>query len=377
MPRVSRRTRTPETPRGKSVKKIPPGMRKQLPSPSDTNGAIERLLYRLKNDPPFLRSVFQLCFALLCIWIGLEFHLFMKWGLSGGELPYVERPPGVGGFLPISSLMGLWYWMQTGLINNIHPSGLFIFVAITAIGLFLKKAFCNWLCPVGTFSESLWMLGQKIFGRNLTIPAWLDYPLRSLKYMILAFFLWAIFGMSLNTLESFLHSPYNRVADIKMYLFFADISNFSLVVISVLIAGSIVIKNFWCRYLCPYGAYLGALSWLSPLKITRHKSTCIDCELCTKACPANIKVHTVTRVFSDECMGCLSCVAACPVKDTLEMRVSVTGKKVPPAVFAVLIAGLFVGITGFAMLTGNWQNEISNDEYLRHFDRIHSPAYDH
>jgi NAD-dependent dihydropyrimidine dehydrogenase PreA subunit len=357
--------------------KIPPELRKQKPAYLFESSPLRRLFARLQQDPEFLRSTIQLLFVLLCIWIGFEFHLFVKWGMSGGEASYVERPPGVGGFLPISSLMGLLHWIYTGAMNSVHPSGVYIFIAIVGIGLLFKKAFCSWMCPIGTLSESLWMLGKKIFGRNAAVPRWLDYPLRSLKYLILGYFIWAIFGMSAQTLEAFLYSPYNRVADIKMYLFFADISRFALIVLLILIAGSIVIKNFWCRYLCPYGALLGSLSWLSPLKITRNKTTCIDCELCTRACPSAINVHTAVRVHSDECMACMSCVQACPVRDTLELRTAVTGTRVPPAVFAALTVGLFVAVTGLAMLTGHWKNDIQKDEYLRHFENIHRPLYDH
>lgn len=359
------------------VKKIPSELRKKKIDFSSEPNLIKRFIWRLKEDHQFLRSTVQLAFVLLCIWIGFEFHLFMKWGMSGGESAFVERPPGVDGFLPIASLMGLLHWLYTGTVNTIHPAGVFIFIAIIGIGLLFKKSFCSWMCPVGTLSESLWMFGQKVFGRNITVPRWLDYPLRSLKYLILAYFVWAIFGMSAQVLEAFLYSPYNRVSDIKMYLFFADISNFALTVILILMVGSVIIKNFWCRYLCPYGALLGSLSWLSPVKITRNTSTCIDCELCTIACPSNVKVHKANKVHSDECMACMSCVQACPVKDCLEMRTTVTSTRVPNIVFASLIMGLFVAITGLAMLTGTWQNEIPKDEYKYHFENIHRPMYDH
>jgi len=35
----------------------------------------------------------------------------------------------------------------------------------------MKRAFCAWLCPVGTLSEYLWKAGRKLFGRNLVLPA--------------------------------------------------------------------------------------------------------------------------------------------------------------------------------------------------------------
>jgi polyferredoxin len=319
----------------------------------------------------------QAAFVLLCIWIGIEFYLFMKWGISAGQQSFFPRPPGVEGFLPISALISLRYWLETGIINAIHPSGLFILVAILLIGLLFKKAFCSWLCPVGTLSESLWMFGKKIFGKNLNVNRWLDYPLRSLKYLLLFFFVWSIWQMDVPSLYAFIYSPYNKVADIKMYLFFVNISNFALWTLIILMIFSVFIKNFWCRYLCPYGALLGALSWLSPLKITRNKSTCIDCELCTKMCPANIKVHKVKRVVSDECTACLECVQICPEKRTLDIQSSIIKTRVPNWIFGSLIVGIFIAITGLAILTGNWQNKISKDEYQKRFKELESPIYQH
>ncbi|MEW6511985.1 MAG: 4Fe-4S binding protein [Bacteroidota bacterium] len=359
------------------VKKLSPELRRRKPKFSLEPVRYRRLVWRLKEDSQFQRSAVQLGFALLCIWIGIEFHLFMKWGESGGTTGFVPRPPGVEGFLPISALISLSYALQTGMINAIHPSGLFIFVGIVAASVVLKKAFCSWLCPIGTLSESLWLLGQRIFGRNVALPRWLDIPLRSLKYLLMAFFVWSVAAMEIPALENFIYSPYNKVADIKMYLFFAQISGAALWTILILLVLSVVIKNFWCRYLCPYGALLGIAGWLSPLKITRAKETCIDCELCTKACPSRIKVHTATRVWSDECMSCMACVETCPVKNTLMVRPSRRAAAVPTWVFGVLAAGTFVAITGLAVLSGHWQNGISKGEYLRRFQQLDAPVYQH
>lgn len=360
------------------IKKLPRHLRKRKPDFSSERTWYKRLVWKWKEDEQFQRTVVQSAFVLLCIWIGVEFHLFMKWGMSGGAEPYVERPPGVEGFLPISALMSLKHWLQTGTLNTIHPASVFILLAIVGVSLVLRKAFCSWLCPIGTLSESLWMLGKRIFKRNITVPRWLDYPLRSLKYLLLYFFVNAIMQMDVASLENFLYSPYNKVADIKMYLFFANITTFALWTIIILMVLSVFIKNFWCRFLCPYGALLGIVGWLSPLKITRNTSTCIDCKLCTKACPANINVHKVGRVWSDECTSCMLCVTACPVKETLDVRVSARSKRaVPTWVYGTLVVGVFVAVTGLAMLTGNWQNSITREEYQRRFQQLDNPIYQH
>ena len=356
-------------------KKLAPELRKPRPTYGAHKNLGYRLALRLWGDPPALRLFFQLAFAGLCLWIGVEFHRFMQWGLSGGTSPYTERPPGVEGFLPLSALISLKYWLVTGTINRIHPSALIILLAILLVSLVVKKAFCSFLCPVGMLSEYLWRLGRKVYGKNLRLPRWLDFPLRSLKYLLLLFFARAIVKMDIPTLNAFVYSPYNKVADIKMYLFFAELSGLALKVLVVLLVLSLLVKNVWCRFLCPYGALLGIVGWLSPLKVTRTRSTCIDCELCTRACPSDIRVHTADRVWSDECTNCLECVAACPVKDTLEVRMR--DRAISARAVAALVAGIFLGVTGLAMLTSHWRNNIPRDEYLFRFTRLDSPMYQH
>lgn len=324
---------------------------------------------------PFRRAV-QAAMVLLCLWIGVEFALFMRWGASGGTAHFVARPPGAEGFLPISALMSLRQWIESGHYTPIHPAGLAILLAILAIGLLLKKGFCGWLCPVGTLSEVLWELGRRLFRRNLALPRWADWPLRMVKYLLLGLFALAILGMTREALAAFLESPYNRMADLKMYLFFARISGLALGVILVLAALSMLVQNFWCRYLCPYGALLGLLSLASPIKVRREAATCIDCQACTRACPSRIAVHAAGRVHSDECMGCLRCVDACPVKDTLTLeaprRFRISGLH-----FGALIVGLFLLVCGVAMATGHWHNAIPQEEYLRRIPELDSPLYQH
>ena len=358
-------------------KKIPPDLRIPRVAYRSEKNLLRRLTLRLRHDSQFVRSAVQLAFVLLCVWIGVEFHAFVRWGTSGGAATYVERPPGVEGFLPISALISLNYWLQAGILNDIHPSGVFILLAIVGASLAVKKAFCSWICPVGTLSEALWTLGRKVFGRSFDPPRWVDWPLRSLKYLLLFFFVDAILGMDVEALRAFILSPYNRVADVKMYQFFADITPVAFWTITVLMLLSVVVRNFWCRYLCPYGALLGVVSWLSPLKITRTAATCVDCGLCTKACPSRIAVHTATRVGSDECTACMLCVQACPVKETLQMRTSKGNRAVPAPALALLVVGVFVAVTGGAMLAGRWHNGISKEEYLRRMQQLDAPVYRH
>lgn len=323
-----------------------------------------------------VRRFIQVAFAALCIWIGIEFHLFVNFLESGGEGIYPGRPPGVEAFLPISSLMSLYYFILSGEIHPAHPAGFFILLAVLAGSFIVGKSFCSCICPIGLLSEKLGGLGEKVFLRKIAPPRWIDYPLRSLKYLILGFFVYSIFFMmNQASLKAFLDGGYNVASDIKMYYFFAHISRLSLWVIVAILALSIVLRNFWCRYLCPYGALLGILSLVSPSKIVRNNATCIQCRQCAAACPSRIRVDKVDRVYSDECIGCLHCADACPVADTLQMKWRRPLMTIPKKWALAAAAGAFVLITGLGMATGNWRNNVSKEEYLHHHANLH--RYDH
>ena len=317
------------------------------------------------------RFVVQSSFALLCIWIGYDFYRFVSYFESGGSGQIYSRPPGVDGFLPISSFMSSYLFLKTGGIHPVHPAGVFIFLAIVVMSFVVGKSFCSWLCPVGFISEMVGDLGEKLFGKKIKIHAFLDYPLRSIKYLLLAFLFYSVFFLMTDiTIKAFLDSPYNIVADIKMYYFFAKISRFSLIIISALLILSIVFKNFWCRYLCPYGALLGLISVFSPVKIRRNKESCIDCAACTKACPSFIKVHKANLVISDECTSCMNCIDVCPVKDTLYLKPVLSKKQINKKYIAIAIISVFLIFTGLGIATGFWQNNITTDEYKYYYEII-------
>ena len=326
----------------------------------------------------FIRHFVQLFFVFLCFQIGYQFYGFVKYCETAGTVPFIERPPGVEAFLPISSLISLKYFFLTGEINRIHPAGLMLFAAFIVISLILKKAFCGWICPIGFLSEYLWKSGKKIFGNNISIPVWGDSILRSLKYLLLGFFLWAILiQMDYDSIKHFIYSPYNKVADVKMLNFFTEISNLTTAVLLLLFILSMIFKNFWCRYLCPYGALLGIVSLLSPFKISRTAVSCIDCKKCTNVCPALIKVHEKKKVISDECMACLACVEKCPVENTLDFRLS--GSRITLSAYTACIVLLLIYFSfwGGAKLTGYWNNSVSLNEYIERIQDIDNPLYNH
>jgi len=312
-----------------------------------------------------VRLATQWGFLLFSLYLGVTFYRFVLHFRSGGATPFVARPDGVEAFLPISALLSVKGWLATGSINTIHPAALVVFLAVIAVCWLAKRSFCSWICPVSTITELLWKIGFKVFGRNFRVPLWLDWLMRSIKYLLLLFFLFSIvLMMSPESVSSFILSDYNKTADVKLLDFFLNLSGTPLVVVLTLVLLSFFFRNPFCRFLCPYGALLGVVSRFSPTKVERSQSACISCGGCNKACPSHIDVMHLTRVNSEECIGCLRCVSSCPKPEALQVRVR-GGKVVSGVSFAVLVLVVFVGGTLIGRATGHWHTGIDKAEYQR------------
>jgi len=348
----------------------------QLPALQDTDPAKrpskprKRLVRRAPRDySQRLRYVSQGLFLALNVALGIKFYLFVRHFESGGQTPAASRPPGVEGWLPIAGMMNLKYFLVTGRIPEVHPAAMFLLISFLIISLVFRKAFCGWLCPIGTLSEILWRLGRKLFRWNSVLPRWVDLPLRGLKYVLLGLFVYAVGSMSAAALAAFLSSPYGLIADVKMLYFFRFLGSTALITLLSLALLSLLIKNFWCRYLCPYGALMGLVALPSPARIRRNPDVCIDCTKCARACPALLPVDRLASVRSAECTGCLECVAVCPAAGALEFSLP-KRRKIPAWALAAGIAVVFLGTVGIAKLSGHWDTHLSNDVYYRLITRI-------
>jgi len=337
--------------------------------------AKKKLIRRFSKDQSQkIRIGVQVAFAALNVWLCVQFYFWVRFFETGGTSRWVERPAGVEGWLPIAGLMNLKFFYLTHQVPPIHPAAMFLILSFLLISLLLKKAFCSWLCPIGTFSELLWKLGRKIFKKNLALPFWIDIPLRGLKYLLLSFFVFVIAKMSAESLLEFMQQPYGIIADVKMLNFFRHIGETGLIVIGVLAVLSLIIQNFWCRYLCPYGALMGLAALLSPIKIRRDEETCIDCAKCAKACPSQLPVDRLVQISSAECTACMSCIAACPAENALQFALPArksedfverwVSRKLEPWIVAAAIALIFFGIVGYAKASSQWKRDAAPHVYM-------------
>lgn len=257
------------------------------------------------------------------------------------------------------------------------------FLLILAVLVF-SKLFCSFLCPVGTLTEWFSRIGKKLKIR-ITLTGWPDLVLRSLKYILL--FITFYFTLQSNELFCKKYDPYYAAvtgfsSDVVIW--------YAIAALVLLVVGSIVIRMFWCKYICPLGALsnifkfalffvavtvawlaalkLGAtISYVWPLaviclggflievirlksslfpiiKVTRNETTCTHCNLCTRVCHQAIDVANLKTVKHVDCNLCTDCVLSCPVKNTLQVnRKNYLTWISTIAVIVLVISGLILG----------------------------------
>jgi len=104
--------------------------------------------------------------------------------------------------------------------------------------------------------------------------------------------------------------------------FFTPLFGLRLMILFAVIVGSVYVSRFWCRYLCPQGAFLALFSRFSLIGIRREPAKCTRCRKCIQTCPMSVDLLDARweKISEPECITCLDCINSCEFK-ALRIRV--------------------------------------------------------
>lgn len=275
------------------------------------------------------------------------FLLWATWLSRLGGYPvslFLELDPLVG-FATALSTHTVYRWLWRGLLILIPT-------------LLLGRVFCNWICPYGSLHQFVgWLFN--IRKNKARIDSNRYRSGYQIKYIILAIFLiMAAFGalqiglldpicLLVRTFTVALSPAIDLVADdlgLPSLAFspgapevriFGGAWLVGLIIIG-LVGMNLIIPRFFCRVLCPLGAFLGFLSRFALWRIDRDVTKCTDCDLCLRRCEGAADPQGALR--KSECFVCFNCIDDCPedalsfkltplpVKDLIKGRVGKKGK---------------------------------------------------
>jgi NAD-dependent dihydropyrimidine dehydrogenase PreA subunit len=218
------------------------------------------------------------------------------------------------------------------------------FVAFFAFFFVLGKAFCGWVCPLGTLQELIGRVGRR-FGIGLRRFEANDLgavrrvrPVKWLLLLGLVFVLPLVTGLGVT--PHTLGNPYcdicpSRVATTlltgnteQLALRMNDSVGFTLgaiadLLIGFTIVGALAIRQPFCR-ICPLLAFNAAFQRLSPMRLVKKMhDNCGKCGICTEACPLDIPEiaqEEGRKAYSEDCTLCGRCAEYCPQDGVIQLK---------------------------------------------------------
>jgi ferredoxin len=222
---------------------------------------------------------------------------------------------------PFGGVEALYTYATEGdLVCSLAVSNFYILAGILIMTLALRRAFCGYMCPIGTVSEWLQRVAARLGIGPARVPYRLDRGLALLKYPALAVILYFTYRTSELVFRGFdpCYALISRHGE--------DITFWAYVVTGAVLIGSLVVVLPFCRWLCPLAAVLNPFSRIGLTRIKRNEDACHDCGQCASACLMAIPVDRVAQVTAARCLSCMNCVDACPARADGAMTWGPTGR---------------------------------------------------
>ncbi len=268
----------------------------------------------------------------------LALFLFL---LTRASYPLSEAYP-VDIFPRLSPLLGITASVASRAVVAVFWPALIVAVATLILG----RAFCGWVCPMGTtldicdklfkrkpnpiedtkpghrrwkFGLLMVLLVSSVLG--LQLAGWFDplslatrsYALALQPYanflaerLLDLLFLIPGLAPALYPVEEFLRE---HILSFEQLVFSSHLL-FALIFIGIVALGTLN-RRFWCRSLCPLGALL-ALFGRYPALRRNVSDDCTHCLKCQRACMTDAIVESGSKSLRGECVYCFTCQDVCP-----------------------------------------------------------------
>lgn len=199
-----------------------------------------------------------------------------------------------------------FYLKNNAFLCAVSGLNLILFIAIALGTLVAGRAFCSWVCPIGTIHELVSWAGKRAGLRSESAWRGAGRYVGLIRYPVLILILWATMSHADLILRPF--CPYYVTMSGQDH----EVAWWSKWLMLGFGGAALVLPFFWCRLLCPLGTTLGLFRIVSPVAPTIDPDRCTDCGDCSRNCPQQISVHEVRRVWSPECTSCAVCIDTCP-----------------------------------------------------------------
>ena len=334
---------------------------------------------RLRHIRQFSQGIFLAAFVVLLYLTEFSFT-------SKNPDQTILPSPWLKLFFDINPLTGI----ATGISSWVIYGSLLLGLIVLLGTIFFGRFFCGWACPLGTLnqlsssfsSERQSRKGKKLIESNRyhKYQAWKYYILigliglalvgsvqtglfdpisiaaRSIGLVIIP-----AINATLTSVGNLLAtSPYQFFSLAGKAIFFIGsgiviyfkqphfhgIFWLAFIFVAILLANRIFTR-FWCRGLCPLGAFLGIVSRFSIFGLYKVESRCNSCNLCLLACQGGDDPQGGVPHRRAECHLCFNCLAACS-ENVISFKFQSNVRHYKPSPDLTVRRTVLAGIAGIA-----------------------------
>jgi polyferredoxin len=294
----------------------------------------------------WFRRASQVSFLLLFFFLLFKTEFRGTFDKSYSDIIRLKHP--VSLFLEMDPLVAFSTALSTHSIYNRVVLALILIVGVILIGRF----FCGWICPLGTIHHFFSSFkperkGMKRIDSN-RYKKWMSakyyilfvllalsvltslqtglldpipFLVRSLATSILPGInsglrhgLDAMYASNVGLLQSIADGGY-ELLESSILSYKPQYYNFGFLIgiifLTVLIFNRFITR-FWCRGICPLGAFLGLLSRFAIFGMEKDHAKCDDCNRCLLHCQGACEPQGKVPWRQAECHLCFNCDSECP-----------------------------------------------------------------
>jgi ferredoxin-type protein NapH len=203
------------------------------------------------------------------------------------------------------------------------------------------KAFCAWVCPLGTVQEWMNKLGRRLGRPQHQLQAKTSQRARPIKWLLLLGLVFLVPVLAGGGVAPHsLGNPYCDICPSRIVttLLTADteelalrtqdgismaLTGFADILVGFMLVAALAMRQPFCR-ICPMLAMNAVFRHASLTRLVKGKSEkCEKCGICTKACPMDIpEIHHETgrKAFNEDCTLCGRCAEYCPDDGVIRIK---------------------------------------------------------
>jgi polyferredoxin len=333
----------------------------------------------------WIRRVSQAFFFILFIFLLIESRLpqdiYLDYSIALNAEQEIELDYPVTFFFQLDPLI----WITSLISGHQWIKGFGWAFGIVFLTFLFGRIFCGFICPLGTLHHMVSYIRPALNKQNM-IHANQKHVSQRFKYFLFILFLMAaVLGLNLTGLLDPMAFFFRSLAlaifpgigtGIKELLDLAAQSNIKLLNY-ISYSGEVLVSpvfgygynafksawfigilflfilflnrirpRFWCRTLCPLGAFLGLLGRFSILRLKKDPEKCTNCSLCLQACQGAASPMPGEEWDASECMFCFNCFNACP-EDAIAFKLGWPREvsKTPDMGRRAVLGGLLAGVS--------------------------------